>query len=93
MIKKLGSEDKKDNDLEKSNMGKKRPYTPLICRICLCDDEVLTDNPLVSVCKCSGTMSMIHIKCINEWLNSKRETRVSLTTQSYQWTILECELC
>ena len=36
---------------------------------------------------------MIHIKCINEWLNGKRETRVSLTTHSYQWTILECELC
>ena len=38
-------------------------------------------------------MSTIHVKCINEWLNSKRETRMSATTQSYQWTILECELC
>lgn len=36
---------------------------------------------------------MIHVKCINEWLNSKRETRISATTHSYQWTIIDCELC
>lgn len=72
---------------------KKRPTTPQICRICLGDDDLFPENPLVTTCKCAGTMSMIHVKCINEWLNSKRETRVSATTHSYQWTILECELC
>jgi E3 ubiquitin-protein ligase DOA10 len=93
VLKKPNEEKKKEAELEKSNIGTKRPLTPLICRICLCDDEVLNDNPLVSVCKCAGTMSMIHVKCINEWLNIKRETRVSTTTHSYQWTVLECELC
>jgi len=38
-------------------------------------------------------MSMIHVKCLVEWLNGKRETRISATTNSYQWTVLDCELC
>jgi hypothetical protein len=65
-----------------------------VCRICLGDEEndMLT-NPLISPCKCSGTMSTIHVACLIEWLNSKRETRSSATTKSYQWTCLECELC
>jgi E3 ubiquitin-protein ligase DOA10 len=61
----------------------KRPQTAQMCRICLSEDEVENNNPLISPCKCSGSMSMIHVKCINEWLNSKRETRVSATTSSY----------
>lgn len=37
---------------------------------------------------------MIHIKCLNEWLNKdKREVRITATTHSYQWTVIECELC
>lgn len=78
---------------EKKQLPTNRPTTPLICRICLGDDESATDNPLIAPCKCAGTMSTIHVKCINEWLNSKRETRVSATTHSYQWTVLDCELC
>jgi E3 ubiquitin-protein ligase DOA10 len=49
----------------------------MICRICLGEDEADTDNPLITPCKCSGTMSLIHIKCLIEWLNQKRETRES----------------
>jgi E3 ubiquitin-protein ligase DOA10 len=40
-----------------------------------------------------GTMSFIHIKCLTEWINFKREPRIMQTTSSFQWTILECELC
>jgi E3 ubiquitin-protein ligase DOA10 len=74
----VGSDLKENKDLEL-----KRPTTAQVCRICLCEDEIETGNPLVSACKCAGTMSMIHVKCVNEWLNSKRETRVSATTHSY----------
>lgn len=47
----------------------KRSNTPLVCRICLGDDDEPIDNPLITPCKCAGTMSCIHIKCLIEWLN------------------------
>jgi hypothetical protein len=42
-----------------------------VCRICLGDDDD-NDNPLIEPCKCAGTMSSIHIECLQNWLNSKR---------------------
>ena len=34
-----------------------------ICRICL-GEEQLEDDPLFSPCKCAGTMSYVHLKCL-----------------------------
>ena len=42
-----------------------------VCRICLGEEEDKAD-PLISPCKCAGTMSHIHLECLREWLNSKR---------------------
>ena len=41
-----------------------------ICRICLSDDYE-QDNPMISPCKCKGTMKFIHLECLKEWLNCK----------------------
>ena len=41
------------------------------CRICLCEDEGLIDDPLVVPCKCSGSVKYIHFKCLEKWLQSK----------------------
>ena len=41
------------------------------CRICL-DDTQEEDNPFIIPCKCSGSMRFIHLKCLREWLDSKR---------------------
>ena len=37
----------------------------LICKICLSENTV-PDNPLISICKCSGTMRYIHIECLQQ---------------------------
>ena len=37
----------------------------IICRVCL-SEHISQDNPLVSVCKCSGTMRYIHIECLQQ---------------------------
>ena len=50
-------------------------------------------NPLISVCKCSGSVKLVHLNCLRSWLDSKKETRVTDSTSSYQWTIIRCELC
>jgi len=42
----------------------------MVCRICLSETEC--ENPLICPCKCSGSMGQIHVKCLKEWLNSKR---------------------
>mmetsp|Transcript_22082 Transcript_22082/g.25384 ORF Transcript_22082/g.25384 Transcript_22082/m.25384 type:complete len:80 (+) Transcript_22082:362-601(+) len=42
-----------------------------VCRICLSEDAGDDKDPLISPCKCSGTMKHIHLKCLTEWLESK----------------------
>ena len=63
-----------------------------VCRICLGEEDDGT-NPLISPCKCAGTMSHIHLACLREWLNSKRTKKESKRCQTYCWKTLECELC
>ena len=41
------------------------------CRICLSDEQE-RDNPMISPCKCDGTMKYIHVNCLKEWLQSSR---------------------
>ena len=57
---------------------KKADNTEMVCRICLGteeegvpDDEGHPDK-LICPCKCAGSMGMIHISCLKEWVNGKR---------------------
>lgn len=62
------------------------------CRICQ-SEESTKDNPLISPCKCTGSIKYIHIKCMQEWYKSKMIVRVQLNTSFYLIRGLECELC
>lgn len=62
------------------------------CRICLMETYTKND-PLMTPCKCAGTMRYIHLKCLQQWLGSKMTMRQSGNTVSYSWKHLECELC
>jgi len=44
----------------------------LVCRICLGEEEDATTNPLFSPCICAGSMGLIHLECLKEWLNNKK---------------------
>lgn len=65
------------------------------CRICLGgeEDEDICENPLISPCKCNGTMQYIHLECLRQWLESKIHTKSTEFTYSYNWKNLVCELC
>ena len=63
-----------------------------VCRICLGEENSATD-PLISPCKCAGTMSHIHLECLREWLNSKKTVKENNKVTTYCWKNLECELC
>jgi len=70
-----------------------------MCRVFYGDDS--TDkNPLISPCKCKGSMKYIHYKCLKNWLNSKIEEDISFDTNnpeieviSYNRKDISCELC
>ena len=62
------------------------------CRICLSDGSEDSD-PLISPCKCMGTMGLVHLKCLQHWFNSKISSRERHNSKSFSWKALECELC
>ena len=41
------------------------------CRICYEGDQIL--SPLISPCKCNGTIKWVHEKCIKEWINISKK--------------------
>ena len=64
----------------------------LPCRICL-SEVYLPDNPLISPCKCAGTMKYIHLTCLQMCLKSKINTRSSDSALSFSWKTMSCDLC
>lgn len=62
------------------------------CRICLNEVESVED-PLISPCKCAGTMRFIHLNCLKEWLRSKVSSKVTEKGMSFHIKDLTCELC
>lgn len=67
-------------------------YKNYACRICL-GEENEEENPLISPCKCSGTMKLIHLECLKNWLKSKITVKTYNHMVSFSYTILQCELC
>ena len=74
-----------------------------VCRICWgtenediqnansAEEEDL--NPLISPCKCTGTMGLIHVKCLRGWLETKRTRKEHRKQVIYKFKKLDCELC
>jgi hypothetical protein len=62
------------------------------CRVCL-SDKTSADNPMLAPCNCAGTMRLIHLKCLQQWLRSRLATKASANVVSFSWKSLDCELC
>ena len=54
-------------------------FQEMKCRICLDSDD-----QLLKVCNCSGSIEFVHLKCIKTWINT-----FSITHRNYSF----CELC
>lgn len=50
-------------------------------------------NPLISPCKCTGTMGSIHLKCLRGWLETKRTKKENRGQVILKFKKLDCELC
>lgn len=64
----------------------------LPCRICL-SEAFSSDNPLISPCRCKGTMKYIHLSCLQMCLKSKINTRSTESVLSFSWKTMSCDLC
>ena len=64
-----------------------------VCRICLEEDEMSGDNPFIEPCGCVGSVRWIHVKCVREWLDAKKQQQRVGGVYSYYWEELACELC
>ena len=54
------------------------------CRICL-DDETTQLNPLITPCKCIGSVKHIHLDCLRSWLKLKKQDHEEAGVHSYYW--------
>ena len=65
------------------------------CRICFCEGSFEGKNPLISPCKCTGSVTYIHLNCLRKWLTSKVITKTSPNNNIYCYIFisLECEIC
>jgi hypothetical protein len=72
--KKKQSKEQKDELLNISN------ESAMQCRICWgteADADYQSDfNPLISPCNCLGSVKAIHLKCLKEWLETKRSMKI-----------------
>ena len=67
--------------------------TDIICHICYLSD-ISEDNPMLSICKCKGTMHT-HLNCLKKWLNSKKTVEEITGKMGVSYTIqkFNCEIC
>ena len=68
--------------------GKKAPY----CKYCFCDETDKLD-PLIHICKCSGSVALAHLECIKKWLSLKLLRKENKTITLVAYNNIHCEIC
>ena len=62
------------------------------CRFCW-DASSVIQNPLLSVCKCSGGVGFVHFLCLKHWLKTKMTEQRTFTSWTIYWKSFGCEIC
>ncbi|EGT54366.1 hypothetical protein CAEBREN_22160 [Caenorhabditis brenneri] len=63
---------------------------PAVCRICMCGETSIpylgkqAGEPLISPCRCSGTMGLFHRSCLEHWLTLTRTTNCEICKFSFK---------
>ena len=73
-------------------VGDEAPSTDTVCRICY-DRAVSSDNPLISLCRCTGSLRYTHYECFKAWMNSKIVEKKNDTYTYISFKNLKCEIC
>ena len=64
----------------------------LACRVCL-EKTDTEDDPLLTPCKCAGTMKFIHLLCLQKWLRGRTVIKQNPVSTTIIYKSLSCELC
>ena len=62
------------------------------CRICFLSYSS-EENPLISPCKCNGSMKNIHYLCLKKCIETKIIKKTENNFKSYSWKSFSCEIC
>ena len=81
-----------DKEMISKNYEKNDESNYAICRICLCS-SASDENPLLSLCKCTGSLKYCHYECLNEWLASRIKEKTSSCFIFLASKNLTCEIC
>ena len=81
------TEEYKNNEKNSKNSNSK-----YICRICYGSNSDI-NNPLISPCKCHGSMEFIHYKCLKQCIELKIQKKEDENYKFYFWKNFECEIC
>ena len=74
--------------------SKIEPKNGEFCRICH-SSTPSDDNPILSLCKCKGSVDLIHFLCLKKWCELKLSTRETINKPGVTHVIksFNCELC
>ncbi len=50
-------------------------------------------NPLITPCKCSGSVRYIHLQCLKKWIQQRIRVEQHSSSIVVHWKSLSCELC
>ncbi len=64
------------------------------CRICYSNDNSIENNPMISICKCKGSMNL-HLECLKKWIKSKLQIKEINNKPGISYIIqqFKCEIC
>jgi hypothetical protein len=80
------TKEKNLDEFEGSNNGE------LYCKFCFRTHSNKID-PLVSVCKCAGSLELVHINCLRTYAMSKAIVKINLQCVTYCWKNFQCDVC
>lgn len=63
-----------------------------MCWFCWLESDS-ESNPMVTPCKCDGSVKYIHFECLKKWLENKMSSKSSDSHHTLSWKQFECELC
>lgn len=79
-------------ELEVKVKGKIEEKQIPTCRICFLSDSNEID-PLLTPCRCTGSMSFIHYKCLKQCIQMKTTKKPNGAYIVFLWKNYECEIC
>ena len=82
-------EEEKNNNNDNNSESSKTKY---LCRICYSSESNI-NNPLISPCKCNGSMQYIHYNCLKQCIEAKIQKKEDENFKFFIWNNFECEIC